>query len=209
MGVAMTDPAITARTWTDWARTLLPHVVQPVARVLIDGRSGSGKSTLAAQLVSLAAEIGTAVQCVHVEDMYPGWDGLDAGSRAVVTEILEPLRAGGQASWQTYDWHAAGPGPHLHVDAASPLIIEGTGALTRASAALATFTIWVDADESFRQSRAFARDGDIYRPHWQRWADQEDRLLAHEDSPALAAIVIDAAAIEATTMKTTPIEDVL
>lgn len=204
MGVAMTDPAMTARTWTDWARMLLPHVVRPGARVLIDGRSGSGKSTLAAQLVSLAAEIGTAVQCVHVEDMYPGWDGLDAGSRAVVTEILEPLRASGQASWQTYDWHAAGPGPHLHVDDASPLIIEGTGALTRASAALATFTIWVDADESFRQSRAFARDGDIYRPHWQRWADQEDRLLAQEDSPALAAIIIDAAAIEATT-----IEDVL
>lgn len=193
----MTGPAMTgAHSWTDWARTLLPHVVQPGARVLIDGRSGSGKSTLAARLALLATDSGITVQCVHLEDIYPGWDGLEAGSRTVVTEILQPLLTVGQASWQTYDWHAAGPGPHLQADTASPLIIEGTGALTAASAALATFTIWVDADETFRQTRAFARDGDIYRPHWRRWADQEDLLLARENSPDLAAIVIDATTVE-------------
>lgn len=199
MGAVVTDPATNNLTWTAWAHTLLPHVVQPGAVVLIDGRSGSGKSTLAAQLVSLAADAGTSVQCVHLEDIYPGWDGLDEGSSAVVTEILEPLRARGEASWQTYDWHAAGPGPRLHADDASPLIVEGTGALTRASAALATFTIWVDADVTFRQTRAFARDGDIYRPHWQRWADQEELLLAREGSPGLADLVIDATTTDAAT----------
>lgn len=187
-----------ARTWSDWAATLLPHVTTPGARVLIDGRSGSGKSTLASELVALAASSGTSVQCVHLEDIYPGWDGLDAAATIVATYILTPLQSRGRATWQTYDWRAAAAGPALHAHVGSPLIIEGTGALTRASAALATFRIWVEADVAFRQSRAFARDGDIYRPHWQRWSDQEDRLLAREGSPELADIVIDATTVEET-----------
>lgn len=187
-----------SRTWSGWAATLLPHVTTPGARVLIDGRSGSGKSTLAAALVALAADNGTPVQCVHLEDIYPGWDGLDAAATIVATDILASLQSRGRATWQTYDWHAVAPGLPLHANVGSPLIIEGTGALTRASAALATFRIWVEADESFRQTRAFARDGDLYRPHWQRWADQEDALLAREGSPQLADITIDATKIEET-----------
>lgn len=190
----MTD----TRTWSDWAATLVHHVTAPGALVLIDGRSGSGKSTLAAELADLAATQGTTVQCVHLEDIYPGWDGLEAAAGIVVNDILGPLRSVGHATWQTYDWHHVAPGPTLHADAESPLIIEGSGALTRASAALATFTVWVEAGVAFRQQRAFARDGDIYRPHWQRWADQEDELLAREGSPALADIVIAATTVEET-----------
>lgn len=179
------------KTWADWTRELLPHVAKPGARVLIDGRSGSGKSTLAEHLEAAAAEHGTPVQCVHLEDIYPGWDGLEAAAGIVANEILPQLAATGRASWPTWDWYADRPGAEMTADSESPLIIEGAGALTRASAPMATYSIWVEAAEDVRQARAFARDGDLYRPHWQRWAEQEDVLLAREDSPALADIVID------------------
>ncbi|MFI5429565.1 4-amino-4-deoxy-L-arabinose transferase [Aeromicrobium sp. UC242_57] len=148
------------------------------------------------RVVALASDHGTPVRCVHLEDIYPGWDGLDAAAGIVVTDILRPLHAGDRATWQTYDWHATAPGPLLHADAGSALIVEGTGALTRAGAALATFTIWVEADEEFRQSRAFARDGDIYRPHWQRWADQEDEAAGPGGLAQLADIIIDATTVK-------------
>ena len=45
-----------------------------VRLLLIDGRTGSGKTTLATPLsASLAAPI------VHLEYLYPGWDGLRDG----------------------------------------------------------------------------------------------------------------------------------
>lgn len=183
-------------TWAQWAVTLLPRVTAPGARILIDGRSGSGKSTLAAELVALAAQRGIRVQLRHLEDIYPGWDGLEAGARTLVSEILKPLVEQGSAQWRTYDWFADAPGRWFTATATEPLILEGAGSLTRASAALATYSIWVDADETFRQTRAFARDGDTYRPHWQRWAEQEDVLIARENSPQLADLVIDATQVD-------------
>lgn len=182
---------MTVPSWSAWAHELLPRVSDPAARVLIDGRSGSGKSTLAAELVTLAAASGTTVQCVHLEDVYPGWDGLAAASELVVTDILRPLHDRGSASWPTHDWHTDAPGPAMHAHDRAPLLVEGAGALTRASATLATFTIWLEASADVRQARAFARDGDLYRPHWDRWAAQEDEHLARENPPALADVVID------------------
>lgn len=178
------------QTWAAWALKLQPEITKPGARVLLDGRSGSGKSTLAAHLVALAADQHVTLQCVHLEDIYPGWDGLEAASRIVVKDILEPLRAGRSATWSTWDWYGDEPGPSLSADDQAPLLIEGAGALTRASAPLATFSIWVEASADIRRARAFDRDGDLYRPHWDRWAEQEATLLARENSPALADVTI-------------------
>ena len=61
------DPAITPRR---------------VPVVTIDGYSGSGKSTLAAALVSLLP----GWQILHLDDWYPGWDGL-AGRAEVARRI--------------------------------------------------------------------------------------------------------------------------
>jgi hypothetical protein len=37
-----------------------------------------------------------------------------------------------------------------------------------------------------------ARDGDLYAPHWQRWAAQEERHLAREATRDRADLVLDA-----------------
>ena len=148
-------------------------------RILIDGRSGSGKTELAR---SIAAHWPEA-QLVRLDDLYPGWDGLDAGS-AAVPGILTDFR------WQAWDWAADRPGDWRDLDPARPIIVEGVGAISAASRPLADLALWVQLDDATRKQRALARDGDTYAPHWDRWAAQELRYLAREDPQALADVTI-------------------
>ena len=132
--------------------------------VTIDGYSGSGKSTLAAALASLLP----GWQILHLDDWYPGWDGLAAGAQ-VARHICEDLRAGCPSSYEAWDWEADAPGVIVDVPVA-PTIIEGCGAWD----ADADLSIWIeDPGEDERRRRALARDGATYAPHWQRWTDQD------------------------------------
>ncbi|HEY4269090.1 MAG TPA: ATP-binding protein [Galbitalea sp.] len=157
--------------------TLAARSPRPV--VLIDGRSGSGKTELA---TALAPVIGA--QLVRLDDVYPGWDGLEAASEAVVRDIL------GRHRWQRWDWAAMAPAEWNELDRAAPVIIEGCGALSRTSMALATLAIWVELDAATRKTRALARDGDAYAPHWDRWAAQEASFIAREHPADLADLIL-------------------
>ena len=67
------------------------------------------------------------------------------------------------------DWEAGATGETTRVPLA-PTIIEGCGAIE----AEADLAIWIaDPGEDERRSRALARDGQTYAPHWRRWADQD------------------------------------
>ena len=132
--------------------------------VTIDGYSGSGKSTLAAALASLLP----GWQVLHLDDWYPGWDGLAAGTD-IARRIATDLRGGRASSYKAWDWEAGETGATIRVPLA-PTIIEGCGAIE----AEADLAIWIaDPGEDERRSRALARDGQTYAPHWRRWADQD------------------------------------
>jgi len=132
--------------------------------VTIDGYSGSGKSTLAAALARLV----NGWQVLHLDDWYPGWDGLEAGAD-IARRIAADLRAGRASSYEAWDWENGTTGATIRVPLA-PTIIEGCGAIE----AEADLTIWIaDPGEDERRSRALARDGQTYAPHWRRWADQD------------------------------------
>jgi cytidylate kinase len=148
--------------------------------VLIDGGSGSGKSDLATELTPLLA-----AELVRLEDIYPGWDGLEAASVAVERDIL------GAGRWQRWDWVKEQPAEWHEIDAARPLIIEGCGALSRTNRALSTFGIWIELDEPTRKARALARDGDTYAPHWDRWAAQEREFYECERPDLLADAILE------------------
>ena len=154
-------------------------------RVLaIDGRSGSGKSTLAG---ALAARLDAPV--VDLELIYPGWDGLEAGVELLVREVLAPLAAGRPAQVPRYDWERARFGEPWTLDPPALVIVEGVGAGAQRAAAHASLLVWVELADDVRRERALARDGDVFRPHWQRWAEQEEALLARDDIPARADVV--------------------
>lgn len=132
--------------------------------VTIDGYSGSGKSTLAAALVRLV----NGWQVLHLDDWYPGWDGLAAGADSA-RRIAADLRAGRASSYEAWDWEHGITGATIRVPLA-PTIIEGCGAIE----AVADLAVWIaDPGEDERRYRALARDGQTYAPHWQRWADQD------------------------------------
>lgn len=156
--------------------------------VLLDGRSGSGKTTLA---LSLAAAYPGGLSLIRLDDIYPGWDGLQAASEHLHDRVLAPLAAGEEARWQRWDWATDAPAEWHRLDPQRPLLIEGCGALSRSTRALASLALWVELDSVERQRRAFARDGDAYRPFWKRWAAQEQAFIDREHPAALADLVID------------------
>ena len=132
--------------------------------VTIDGYSGSGKSTLAAAIARLVSNW----QVLHLDDWYPGWDGLAAGAD-IARRIAADLRGGRASSYEAWDWENGATGATTRVPLA-PTIIEGCGAIE----AVADLAVWIaDPGEDERRHRALARDGQIYVPHWQRWADQD------------------------------------
>lgn len=155
-------------------------------RVLaVEGRSGAGKSTLA---TALAAEWTMPV--VRMDDLYPGWDGLLDGVDALVEWVLRPLSLGRPVRWRRFDWAAGGYAEWHEEPETGALLVEGVGCGSSGAAPFLSGLIWVEAADDVRRSRALARDGDVYLPHWTRWADQEERFYAAHDVRARADLTI-------------------
>ncbi|MDW4572806.1 hypothetical protein R8Z57_08480 [Microbacterium sp. M3] len=148
--------------------------------VLIDGRSGAGKSSVARALVARWPLRGR-VQLVALDSIYPGWDGLEAGVEIVRESILIPHARGVIGVWQRWDWTVGASAEAHAVDPSLPLIVEGSGLLTDATARLGDVRVWLESPPSSRKERALTRDGDTYRPHWERWARQEQRHVERDD----------------------------
>jgi hypothetical protein len=165
-------PSLAARAAASGAR--------PV--VLIDGRSGAGKTTLARDLAPLLG-----ARLVSLDDIYPGWGGLEAGSAAVAETVLRDRDPG----WRRWDWASGEPAEWHPVDPAAPIVIEGCGALSRANRALATFGIWVEVPAVERRRRALEREPG-FAPHWLEWAAQERAFAAREHPRDLADVIVRA-----------------
>ncbi len=165
-------------------RRARPRPTGPLV-VGVDGRSGAGKSVFAD---ALADRLGCPV--LRLDDVYPGWDGLAEGVRSVTEEVLEPLSRGEPASHPTWDWATDRPGPRRSVDPTPLLVLEGCGALAPGPAEQVAVSVWVEARDEVRRERALARDGDSYAPHWDRWARQEEALLARHHPAASADVVV-------------------
>jgi len=146
--------------------------------LLIDGRSGAGKTLFAAQLAA-----SSGAQTLHLEDLYPGWGGLAAGSLAVADAL-------DRGDYRRYDWYVDEfNDARINLDPSRRLIIEGCGAITKANLAAAhrwlarsnlpqsdrvVHGIWLESPEAVRRMRALTRDGHDFAVHWQPWAEQEN-----------------------------------
>ncbi|MFE6733737.1 hypothetical protein [Microbacterium sp. NPDC057650] len=157
--------------------------------VVIDGRSGAGKSTLARR-VAESWPLMAPAQLVALDSFYPGWDGLAEGGRIAFEDVLRPHSRGELGVWNRWDWEHGIAAEEHTVDPALGLIVEGCGALTRDAAAVAGVRVWADGPAEGRKHRALERDGDGFRPHWERWAAQEDAHIRVHDPVSSATIVV-------------------
>ena len=168
------------------------------AVLLIDGRSGSGKTTLATDIAERVFQLGeSAARVVHMDDLYPGWHGLRAGSVYLVEQILAPVAAGRTARWQLWNWARGERGRSgeagngwREFSGGTPLIVEGCGSISRRSIELAGLSLWLEADREVRRARWVERDGDRFAEHWGPWAAQEDEFYESEHSAKLAEFTL-------------------
>ena len=160
----------------------------PTPIVLIDGRSGSGKSTFAKALQNRLFQLGeTAPRVVHMDSLYNGWAGLDAGSDYLLRFVLAPVVANKTANWQEFDWAVdERSGAWREFEGGTPLIVEGCGSLSAAAAEVAHLKIWLEADAQTRKRRWDSREPVEHAKYWPIWAAQEEDFYAREKSAALA-----------------------
>lgn len=161
-----------------------PATLGPGRLICIDGPAGSGKTTLATTLAEM-----TQAPVVHMDDLYAGWDGLEAGIAQFHT-ILPPLASGAAGSYRRYDWHRGDYAEEVLVPPAPLLVIEGVGSGAAAYDDLRTALAWVDAPADQRKERGLGRDGDTFAPHWDAWAAAEAEHFATNGTQARADIVV-------------------
>jgi energy-coupling factor transporter ATP-binding protein EcfA2 len=158
----------------------------------IDGHSGTGKTGLAVRLAALVHDIsGEPPLVLHLDDVYPGWNGLNDTPPALVRWVLQPLSGGELAAYHRWDWRTDSYAEWVPIMAGDWLIIEGSGSAARACAPYLSGILWLDADPAIRRERALARDGETYRPHWERWAAQEKVHFSREQSRSRADVILD------------------
>ncbi|MFC3738185.1 nucleoside/nucleotide kinase family protein [Paractinoplanes deccanensis] len=170
-----------------WAAKL-PASAGGTRVVAIEGRSGSGKTELAG---GVASALGAPL--VRMDDLYPGWDGLRGGVIALTEWVLAPLAGGGQARWRRWDWAASRYAEWHETPRGDWLVVEGVGCGAAAVRPYLSGLVWLEAPVDQRRARALARDGEMYAPHWERWARQEDDFYGTDDVRAHAGLIIDTA----------------
>ena len=69
-------------------------------------------------------------------------------------------------------------------------MLEGVGSSVRPAGDFAAVRVWVEADLAVRFARGIDRDGEAYRPHWERWALQENALFAADGTRERADVIL-------------------
>jgi uridine kinase len=155
--------------------------------VAIDGPSGAGKTSFTAALV----ERLPGAQVLHMDDLYPGWDGL---RRAVVDlhdQVLAPLARGERTAYRRWDWEHDRYAGWQSLPATRLMLVEGVGSGAGPGADLESALIWLEADRDVRLRRGIERDGESYQPHWRSWAAHEQALFAVDGTRSRADLILN------------------
>ena len=164
--------------------------VNGIRIVGIDGRSGSGKSFLAARLSArMAAPI------IEIDD-FVSWDCFAGWWPRFDTQVLTPLLAGRDATFQARDWtdwYGSSLGAWKTQPWSPTIILEGVTCTRRESIGRITCAIWVEAPASLRLARGMARDSTFAGKEelWRRWMIEEDEFFVADGTRDRADIIVD------------------
>lgn len=168
--------------------------------VCVDGPAGSGKTTLAAALnrsfrdgLRSAGSTESRVRMLHMDNVYAGWAGLDAGMGTVASSVVGPLREGRCGCYRRYDWHRSRFAEERVVPPCDVLLVEGVGSGGRLDGYVDAITclVWVATSSDVRLARGLARDGEGQLEHWLAWQRQESVMFARERISERADVVVD------------------
>jgi uridine kinase len=164
----------------------------------VDGPAGSGKTTLAQAVLSLWPAERTS-HLVQLDDIYPGWSGLDEAVVRVAA-LLDALRDGRPGRYRRYDWHAGAEADWCEVEPVDLIVVEGVGAGALDWDRLISVLVWVEAPAELRLARGTARDAalagrltpdDALRAHWLQWSLDEQAHFARNRTRARADLLVD------------------
>lgn len=96
----------------------------------------------------------------------------------------------GRVGYRCWDWTAGRWGGSRPLPRGDRLIVEGCGSSAAEARAWISLSVWVEVPERVRRARALARDGDLFAPHWDRWARAEDALFGADDTRRRADLVL-------------------
>ncbi len=154
--------------------------------VCVDGPAGSGKTTLAAKLgVLLPAQV------IHMDDLYEGWTGVEAGISRLHEWVLGPLAAGRAGRYRRYDWDREVYAERHLVPVADFLIVEGCGSAGPAVDEYDPFIIWVEADDDVRLARGLRRDGKQMLAQWLLFMQDEQVMYERDRTRHRAKVHVD------------------
>lgn len=142
-------------------------VDQPI--FAIDGPAGAGKTTLASTIsLALSPHISTTV--IHMDQLYPGWDG---ALGAELTKTLTWLTACHKAkkpllfssfNWMSNEFDSPKSHPSTHL-----LILEGVASAQIAIEESLATSIWLDLDPTIGYQRVIDRDGENISQEMKQW----------------------------------------
>ncbi len=151
-------------------------VDQPI--IAIDGPAGAGKTTLAST-ISLALSPRMSTTVIHMDELYPGWEGA-LGDELTKTLIWltschkarKPLLYSA-FNWATNEFHEPKSHPSTHL-----LILEGVAsAQLPVEESLAT-SIWLDLDPLVGYQRVIERDGEKISREMTQWLVMQEQHFA-------------------------------
>lgn len=165
----------------------------PGVRIVgIDGPSGAGKSTLArlvaADLHAPIVEIDDFVSWRRFDDWWPRFD----------EQVLRPLLAGQDATYQVRDWVGDEFGDRLAgwktLRWHPFVVVEGVTCTRASAAATLACRVWVDAPADERLRRGLARDGESHRGLWEAWMVAEEQFIDVDAARSRADVLVDGTA---------------
>jgi uridine kinase len=136
----------------------------------IGGHGAAGKTTLAKSIP------GAVV--VSTDEF---WTGSGFALERVKTDVLDPLRAGFVASYESWNWATKTPNGLRHIEPSGVVIVEGVCALHEMLRKAYDLKVWVETPRETCLDRAILRDGESQREQWENvWMPNEDAYVERD-----------------------------